>query len=85
MLLDLAPVVLDAGNRAAQAADAFLQLTGTWTCRAGTWGSPRTIPTLPTSPGGPGARLRLVVADGLAVHDRGAADALELAASIAQG
>lgn len=85
VLLDLAPVVLDAGNRAAQAAHAFLQLTEDVELPGGNLGFAPDDPDLPDFAGRARGRLRLVVADGLAWHDRGAADALELAASIAEG
>ncbi|TKK89321.1 methylmalonyl-CoA mutase [Herbidospora galbida] len=85
VLFDLAPVALDAGNRAARAADAFLQLTESVDLPGGNLGFAPGDPDLADFAGRARGGLRLVVVDALAYHDRGAADAQELAASIAQG
>ncbi len=89
VLLDLAPVVLDAGDRAARAAHAFLQLNETASqlddLPGGNLGFAPGDPDLAEFAGRARGGLRLVVVDALAYHDRGAADAQELAASITQG
>ncbi|GAB1817802.1 methylmalonyl-CoA mutase family protein [Herbidospora sp. RD11066] len=92
VLLDLAPVVLDAGKRAAQAAHTFLQLNetafqlnGSGEFPGGNLGFAPDDPDLADFAGRARGRLRLVVVDALAYHDGGAADAQELAASITQG
>ncbi len=85
VLLDLAPVVLDAGNRAARAAHALLQLNEAGEFPGGNLGFAPGDPDLADFAGRARGRLRLVVVDALAYHDRGAADAQELAASITQG
>ncbi|WP_066361693.1 methylmalonyl-CoA mutase family protein [Herbidospora mongoliensis] len=85
VLLDLAPVVLDAGNRAAQAAHTFLQVAENVDLPGGNLGFAPDDPDLADFAGRARGKLRLVVVDALAYHDRGAADAQELAASLAQG
>ncbi|GLX93124.1 methylmalonyl-CoA mutase [Herbidospora sp. NBRC 101105] len=85
VLLDLAPVVLDAGDRAAPAAHAFLQLAENLELPGGNLGFAPDDPDLADFAGRAHGRLKLVVVDALAWHDRGAADAQELAASLAQG
>ncbi|NAS20845.1 methylmalonyl-CoA mutase [Herbidospora sp. NEAU-GS84] len=85
VLLDLAPVVLDAGDRAAPAAHAFLQLAENVELPGGNLGFAPGDPDLADFAGRAHGRVKLVVVDALAWHDRGAADAQELAASLAQG
>ncbi len=85
VLLDLAPVVLDAGGRAARAAHAFLQLTENVELPGGNLGFAPDDPDLGEFAGRAHGRVKLVVVDALAWHDRGAADAQELAASITLG
>ncbi|WP_432862657.1 methylmalonyl-CoA mutase subunit beta [Microbispora rosea] len=99
VLLDLAPVVLDAGPRTAEAAEAFLRLTGGVALPGGNLGADpiglaaRTGATVDTAAAVALARrcaadhpgLRAITVDALPYHDAGGADAEELGCSVATG
>ncbi|MBP2704059.1 methylmalonyl-CoA mutase small subunit [Microbispora sp. RL4-1S] len=103
VLLDLAPIVLDAGPRTAEAAEIFLRLAGDTVLPGGSLGADpiglaaRTGDRTALDDGLTVAaslarrcatghpRLRAVTVDALPYHDAGAADAQELACSIATG
>ncbi|GLW23089.1 methylmalonyl-CoA mutase [Microbispora triticiradicis] len=99
VLLDLAPVVLDAGPRTAEAAEAFLRLAGDVALPGGNLGAdPIGLAARTGAPAvlddavslarrcatdHPG--LRAITVDALPYHDAGGADADELGCSIATG
>ncbi|GGO24745.1 methylmalonyl-CoA mutase [Microbispora rosea subsp. aerata] len=99
VLLDLAPVVLDAGPRTAEAAEAFLRLAGGVAVPGGNLGADpiglaaRTGTAVDTGVAVALARrcaadhpaLRAITVDALPYHDAGGADAEELGCSIATG
>ncbi|MGW5265554.1 methylmalonyl-CoA mutase subunit beta [Microbispora sp. NPDC004025] len=99
VLLDLAPVVLDAGPRTAEAAEAFLRLADGVPLPGGNLGADpiglaaRTGAGVDTGAAAGLARrcaadhpgLRAITVDALPYHDAGGADAEELGCSIATG
>ncbi|MEU6413131.1 methylmalonyl-CoA mutase family protein [Microbispora sp. NPDC046933] len=99
VLLDLAPVVLDAGPRTAEAAEHFLRLAGGVALPGGNLGADpiglaaRTGVTVDTGTAVALARrcaadhpgLRAITVDALPYHDAGGADAEELGCSVATG
>ncbi len=89
VLLDLAPVVLDAGDAAREVAEAFLAHAGDTDLAAGTnLGAPATADAGTLTALARLARERSVlgvVVDGTRVHDRGASDATELGWVLAAG
>lgn len=89
VLLDLAPVVLDAGDAAREVAEAFLAHAGDTGLAAGTnLGAPATADAETLTALARLARERSVlgvVVDGTRVHDRGASDATELGWVLAAG
>ncbi|WP_460736350.1 methylmalonyl-CoA mutase family protein [Nocardioides ginkgobilobae] len=89
VLLDLAPVVLDAGDAAREVAEAFLAHAGDTDLAAGTnLGAPATADAATLTALARLARERSVlgvVVDGTRVHDRGASDATELGWVLAAG
>lgn len=89
VLLDLAPVVLDAGDAAREVAEAFLAHAGDTDLAAGTnLGAPATADAETLTALARLARERSVlgvVVDGTRVHDRGASDATELGWVLAAG
>lgn len=89
VLLDLAPVVLDAGPAAREVAEAFLVHAGDTDLAAGTnLGAPATADAETLAAVARLARERSalgVVVDGTRVHDRGASDATELGWVLAAG
>jgi methylmalonyl-CoA mutase len=89
VLLDLAPVVLDAGTAAREVAEAFLAHAGDTDLAAGTnLGAPATADAETLATVARLARERSVlgvVVDGTRVHDRGASDATELGWVLAAG
>lgn len=89
VLLDLAPVALDAGDAAREVAEAFLAHAGDTDLPAGTnLGAPATADAETLTTIARLARERSVlgvVVDGTRVHDRGASDATELGWVLAAG
>lgn len=89
VLLDLAPVVLDAGDAAREVAEAFLAHAGDTDLASGTnLGAPATADAETLTTLARLARERSVlgvVVDGTRVHDRGASDATELGWVLAAG
>ncbi|MBX6381911.1 MAG: methylmalonyl-CoA mutase, partial [Microbispora sp.] len=95
VLLDIAPVVLDAGPRTAEAAEEFLRLAGGVSVPGGNLGADPI--GLAARTGAPvrmeaavalarrcaGGRLRAITVDALPYHDAGGSDAEELGCSIA--
>ncbi len=99
VLLDLAPVVLDAGPRTAEAAEAFLRLAEGVALPGGNLGAdPIGLAARPGAPVDTGAAvalarrcaaghpgLRAITVNALPYHDAGGADAEELGCSVATG